>query len=166
MASKQIVSTGLRQIGLGTLNVRAYLSRVENMDFREADFNPAAIKTYGPHGAFGAVLYIEKEGFMPLFERVKLPQRHDITIMSSKGMSVTAARQLAEGICSRYGIPLLILHDFEPLASLSKTPSRTTPAGSATHVRPTSSISGSRSMISKASRVNRLDAGSIRPHTL
>jgi hypothetical protein len=33
--------------------------------------------------------------------------------MSSKGMSVIAARQLAEGICSRYGIPLLVLHDFD-----------------------------------------------------
>jgi len=109
-----------RQIGLGTINVRAYLSRVENMDFKEADFNPAAIKTYGPHGAFGAVLYIEKEGFMPLFERVKLAQRYDIAIMSSKGMSVTAARQLAEGICSRYGIPLLILHDFDAAGIIIK----------------------------------------------
>ena len=38
----------------------------------EADFDPAWITTYGPGGSYGAVLYVEKEGFMPLFKRVKL----------------------------------------------------------------------------------------------
>jgi hypothetical protein len=83
------------------------------MTTQEAGFNPALIKTYGPDGSFGALLYVEKEGFMPLFERVRLAERFDIGIMSSKGMSVTAARQLAEGICSAHGIPLLVLHDFD-----------------------------------------------------
>jgi hypothetical protein len=102
-----------RVIGLGTLNVRHYLGRVTPMTMQEAGFNPALIKTYGPDGSFGALLYVEKEGFMPLFERVRLAERFDIGIMSSKGMSVTAARQLAEGICSAHGIPLLVLHDFD-----------------------------------------------------
>ena len=61
-----------RVIGLGTLNVRDYLSRVAPLKLEEADFDPASIKTYGPDGSFGAVLYVEKEGFMPLFKRVKL----------------------------------------------------------------------------------------------
>ena len=52
-----------RVIGLGTLNVRAYLSRVEDLELDEADFSRATIKTYGPDGSFGAVLYVEKEGF-------------------------------------------------------------------------------------------------------
>jgi hypothetical protein len=102
-----------RMIGLGTLSVRAYLNRVQHLKLEEADFAAASVKTYGPHGSFGALLYVEKEGFMPLFDRVKLAKRYDIGIMSSKGMSVTAARQLAEGICSAYGIPLLVLHDFD-----------------------------------------------------
>jgi hypothetical protein len=102
-----------RVIGLGTLAVRSYLGRVTRMTTQEAGFNPALIKTYGPDGSFGALLYVEKEGFMPLFERVRLAERFDIGIMSSKGMSVTAARQLAEGICSAHGIPLLVLHDFD-----------------------------------------------------
>jgi hypothetical protein len=33
--------------------------------------------------------------------------------MSTKGMSVTAARTLAERICSHYHIPLAIAHDFD-----------------------------------------------------
>jgi hypothetical protein len=50
---------------------------------------------------------------MPLFERVKLAKRYDIAIMSSKGMSVTAARLLAEHVCADASIPLLVLHDFD-----------------------------------------------------
>jgi DNA topoisomerase 6 subunit A-like protein len=102
-----------REIGLGTLAVRNYLARVAPMKFKEADFARAEILTYGPIGCFSALLYIEKEGFFPLFEKVKLAQRYDIGIMSSKGMSVTAARQLADGICGAMGVPLLVLHDFD-----------------------------------------------------
>jgi hypothetical protein len=102
-----------RVVGLGTLNVRAYLNRVGELELEGADFDAASVKTHGPHGCFGALLYIEKEGFFPLFKKVKLAERYDIALMSSKGMSVVAARQLAEGICAEYDIPLLILHDFD-----------------------------------------------------
>jgi hypothetical protein len=64
------------------------------------------------------VLYVEKEGFLPLFKRVKLAQRYDIAIMSSKGMSVTAARILADSICT--DIPLLVLHDFDSAGIIIK----------------------------------------------
>jgi hypothetical protein len=102
-----------RVLGLGTLNVRHYLSRVADLELEEADFDPASVRTYGPDGSYGALLYIEKEGFMPLFRRVKLGKRYDLSIMSSKGMSVVAARQLADGLCAEAGIPLLVLHDFD-----------------------------------------------------
>jgi hypothetical protein len=102
-----------RIIGLGTLNVRAYLSRVKELEVAEADFDPAGLRTYGPSGSYGAVLYVEKEGFLPLFKRVKLAKRYDLAIMSSKGMAVTAARDLVDSICSEYDIPLLVLHDFD-----------------------------------------------------
>ena len=61
-------------IGLGTLNVRAYLSHVGPLNLKDADFASASVQTHGPRGCFGAVLYVEKEGFMPLFERVNLSQ--------------------------------------------------------------------------------------------
>jgi hypothetical protein len=101
-----------RIVGLGTLNVRGYLSRVEPLELVEADFDPAGIRTYGPDGSYGAVLYVEKEGFMPLFNRVKLGKRFDLAIMSSKGMSVTAARELVDSVCTG-DVPLLVLHDFD-----------------------------------------------------
>ena len=55
------------------------------------------------------MLYVENEGFMPLFERVKLAERYDIAIMSSKGMSVTAARDLVNHL----NVPVVVLHDFD-----------------------------------------------------
>jgi hypothetical protein len=33
--------------------------------------------------------------------------------MSTKGMSVTAARELVDNLCGDHGIPLLVLHDFD-----------------------------------------------------
>lgn len=100
-------------IGLGTWSVSDYLDQVHKLKMQAAALAPARIITCGPHGAFGALLYLEKEGFLPLFERVQLASRYDIGILSNKGMSVTAARKLADEICHAYGIPLLVLHDFD-----------------------------------------------------
>jgi hypothetical protein len=108
-----------RVIGLGTLNVRHYLSGMHQPKFEEAGFAPASVETNGPQGNYGAVLYVEKEGFMPLFERVRLAKRYDIAIMSSKGMSVTAARELVNRIC-RASVPLLVLHDFDAAGIIIK----------------------------------------------
>jgi len=101
------------QIGLGTLNVRDYLAGLREAEVIDGTFTSSHISTHGPHGNFGAVLFIEKEGFTPLFEAVHLRERFDIAIMSTKGMSNTAARQLVERLCGESGIPLFILHDFD-----------------------------------------------------
>jgi hypothetical protein len=98
---------------LGTLEVRGYLDDITEPLFQDAGFKSARIKTHGPDGSFGAVLFIEKEGFAPLFERVHLAERYDLAIMSTKGVSVTAARSLVDQMCGEYDIPLLVLHDFD-----------------------------------------------------
>jgi hypothetical protein len=59
------------------------------------------------------VLFVEKEGFLPLFRRVRLAERYDIAIMSTKGMSVVAARHLIDRVCGERGIRLLTLHDLD-----------------------------------------------------
>ena len=76
-------------------------------------FSQATVETIGPTGAFGAVLFIEKEGFAPLFKAAQIAEKFDIAIMSTKGMSVVAARALADEMCSDYDIPLLLLRDFD-----------------------------------------------------
>ena len=42
-----------------------------------------------------------------------MSERYDLAIMSTKGMSVTAARELLDGVCKEQSIPLLVLHDFD-----------------------------------------------------
>jgi hypothetical protein len=100
-------------IGLGTISVRNYLAKIGSLEFQELKLSPAAIATCGPDGCFGAALFIEKEGFLPLFERVQLAEHFDLAVMSTKGMSVTACRKLADEMCGAHGIPLLVLHDFD-----------------------------------------------------
>jgi hypothetical protein len=47
-----------------------------------------------------------------------LAKRYDIAVMSSKGMSVTAARILVDTLCTN--IPLLVLHDFDSAGIIIK----------------------------------------------
>ena len=100
-------------VALGTLEVREYLNNIREPLFEDASFKSAKIDTLGPDGNFGGVLFVEKEGFTPLFERVKLAERYDLAIMSTKGVSVTAARLLVDQMCGDHDIPLLVLHDFD-----------------------------------------------------
>src|SRR5262249_54679522 len=47
------------------------------------------------------------------FKAVNLADRYDLMIISTKGVSVTAARQLIDEMCGEDGVPLLVLHDFD-----------------------------------------------------
>jgi hypothetical protein len=59
------------------------------------------------------VLFIEKEGFMPLMGVAQIGGKFDLLITSSKGFSVTAARRLIDILCGKLELPLFILHDFD-----------------------------------------------------
>jgi hypothetical protein len=100
-------------IGLGTIAVRDYLKAMAEPRFSDCELSMPGLITAGPSGCFGAVLFIEKEGFLPLFEHVNLAEHYDLAIMSSKGVSNTAARRLVEEICASDDVPLLTLHDFD-----------------------------------------------------
>ena len=104
-----------KTVPLGTLQVRDYLGDVggHSVDEPEFDIVESHYPTLGPKSRYSAILFIEKEGFMPLFSHVKLAERYDIAIMSTKGMSVTASRELVDDLCGEHDIPLLVLHDFD-----------------------------------------------------
>ena len=59
------------------------------------------------------MLFCEKEGFTPLFKAVNLANRYDLMIVSTKGVSVTAARRLIDDIGGDNNLPLFVLHDFD-----------------------------------------------------
>jgi DNA topoisomerase VI subunit A len=46
----------------------------------------------------------EKEGFTEILSAARIAERFDIAIMSTKGMSSTAARRLVDNMCFEYGI--------------------------------------------------------------
>jgi hypothetical protein len=101
-----------RRIGCGTLEVGNYLHAVKAPKIRNAGFEDAGVEVIGPQGGYVAVLFCEKEGFSPLWKAVNLANRYDLMIVSTKGVSVTAARLLIERVCCG-GRPLFVLHDFD-----------------------------------------------------
>jgi DNA topoisomerase VI subunit B len=100
-----------RMIGLGTVSVRDYLERAGEPKLTEQ--YTCKVETQGPSGRYVGVLFVEKEGFDALFDQVRIAERYDLAPMSTKGISVTAARELADEICHRYNVPLFLLTDFD-----------------------------------------------------
>jgi hypothetical protein len=98
-------------IGLGTVAVRNYLGKMHEPEM-QAGFT-AKVETLGPHGRFVGVFFIEKEGFDRLFTTARIAERFDLAFMLCKGISVTAARELADQTCAEYDIPLHLLTDFD-----------------------------------------------------
>jgi DNA topoisomerase VI subunit B len=103
-----------RKIELGTVQVLSYLDESNHhaVDEITAEIDAAVFPTVGPTNRYGAVLFIEKEGFDDLFRIARLAERYDLGIMSTKGMSNTAARTLIDALCET-DLPLFVLHDFD-----------------------------------------------------
>ncbi len=100
---------------LGTLDVRRYLGEwhAEVSDELEIDLGAdARLPTTGPAHRYRFALFIEKEGFDALLKASTIAKRYDLAIMSTKGMSNTAARQLVEGL-SDQGVTILVVRDFD-----------------------------------------------------
>jgi hypothetical protein len=104
-----------REVPLGTIEVREYLEDVDAHEVEDPTFDVREKRypTVGPSNRYGDILFIEKEGFLPLFRAVQLAERYDIAIMSTKGMSVTASRELIDDLCGEHPVRLLVLHDFD-----------------------------------------------------
>ena len=68
--------------------------------------------TTGPKNRYSAILFVEKEGFNALLAQARIAERLDIAIMSTKGMSTTAARLLLDCLAPRID-KVLVAHDFD-----------------------------------------------------
>jgi hypothetical protein len=103
-----------RRIDLGTLEVRHYIRGWTSTcpDSRPRITIPTDCPTDGPTNRYRFALFIEKEGFYQLLERNRIADRYDVAIMSTKGMSVTAARELVDRLCEQ-GVTVLVLRDFD-----------------------------------------------------
>ena len=101
------------EFGLGTLEVRRYLSMwASRLALGQPSFTVPQNRHDGTDLCYRYALFVEKEGFDPLLERAQIAARYDVVLMSTKGMTVTAARQLIEAL-SRAGVTILVVHDFD-----------------------------------------------------
>lgn len=100
-------------MGCSTIEVRDYLDAVKDPEIIDASFASASVDVVGPEGGYAGVMFCEKDGFGPLFKSVDLANRHDLMLISSKGVSVTAMRKLIDEVCGLNGLPLFVLHDFD-----------------------------------------------------
>jgi hypothetical protein len=103
-----------RRIGCGTIEVGNYLHAMsEKPTIVAPEFSDASVEVIGPSGGISGVMFCEKEGFNPLLKAVNLANRYDLMIISTKGVSVTAARLLVDQVCGDNDLPLFVLHDFD-----------------------------------------------------
>jgi hypothetical protein len=102
-----------RRIGCGTIEIGNYLHAMKEPEVIAAEFSDANVDIIGPSGNIAGTLFCEKEGFNPLFKEVNLANRYDLMIISTKGVSVTAARLLIDQVCGDNDLPLFTLHDFD-----------------------------------------------------
>ncbi len=98
-------------VPLGTLAVRRYLQGAAHDEPSEPGIEElrSTFPTKGPVNRYGAVLFIEKEGFDQILAAAHIAERFDLAVMSTKGMSVIASRLLID----RLGVPVFVLHDFD-----------------------------------------------------
>ena len=75
------------EIGLGTLPVREYIEGFREPVIEPVSVADAHVSTFGPAGRYHAVLFVEKEGFEPIFQAAGVYERYDLAPMSTKGMS-------------------------------------------------------------------------------
>lgn len=99
-------------IPLGTLAVREYLQRRPRASDALIATEAGLHATAGPGDRYGTVLFVEKEGFNPLLRAARISDRFDCAVMSTKGMSVVAARALVDRLSSA-GIKILVAHDLD-----------------------------------------------------
>ena len=103
---------------MSTMNVRQFLSAKQpasRLGHLESPF-----PTFGPANRYGAVLICEKEGFDELLEAEHIPALYDLALMSTKGISAFAARDLTEAL----GIQAFTLHDFDKNGFVQAAPFR------------------------------------------
>ena len=105
------------RVPCGTLQIDSHMAMIRMMPDGHADAMPSVPiewPSMAPGQRYRAVLYIEKEGFEPLLQSVRLAERFEIAVLSCKGMSVVAARKFVDHVCRvNGGVPLYTVHDFD-----------------------------------------------------
>lgn len=100
-------------IGLGGVEVMKYIGgwKTEFDEYPKPE-TKSRCPTSGPVNRFGSVLFIEKEGFTEILRGAAIGRKYDMALMSTKGLPVKAACDLAGGFTQK-GVQIYVLHDFD-----------------------------------------------------
>jgi hypothetical protein len=102
-----------RVVPLGTVEVRQYLGERPMPETPASIATGAMFCTTGPQHRYRNILFIEKEGFAALIARAQIAERFDVGVMSTKGLSNTAARMLIDKLMQSGVERVFVLHDFD-----------------------------------------------------
>jgi len=94
---------------MSTMGVRGYLQAAAKTPNARLAEIPSRFPTKGAVNRIAAVLICEKEGFDELLQQERIPEEYDLALMSTKGISAVAARDLAGDL----DIPCFTLHDMD-----------------------------------------------------
>jgi DNA topoisomerase VI subunit A len=101
-----------KTIGCGGIDVMEYMKGWRSgIEIESIDVLDQVVGTKGPANRYGAVLFIEKEGFDQILEEAKIAERYDMAIISTKGNPVKAACDLLNKLQDT--VHIFILHDFD-----------------------------------------------------
>ena len=112
---------GGRAFGLGTLAVDRF---IEAMDADLPRFDPVVgsfeiehdagrlVDAANPAFRFGAVIFVEKEGYTELIRKARIAERFDVAFASTKGLPNTSIRRLLDTLAD-YGVKVFVLHDLD-----------------------------------------------------
>jgi hypothetical protein len=103
--------TGI-SVPLGTLEVQQYIGERSIIGPAVTFGIDVMFPTHGPENRYRNILFVEKEGFDQLLKAARIAEKFDIAPMSTKGMSVVAARRLIDWLAA-HGVRVFILHDFD-----------------------------------------------------
>jgi hypothetical protein len=72
-----------------------------------------------PAWTFNKLLFIEKEGWLEALKAVRWPERHDCTLMSSKGFTTRAARDLVDKLAEHdEPVTVFCVHDADAYGTM------------------------------------------------
>jgi hypothetical protein len=101
------------RVDLGTIAVRQYLGVRPEIGPAIEFYIDVMFPTRGPEHRYRDILFVEKEGFDPLLKQARIADKFDVAATSTKGMSVTALRELLDRWAARGVKRVFVLHDFD-----------------------------------------------------
>ena len=114
------IEPGGTKFGLGTLAVDSFIAGINDalpgyapqIGFKIETDVGHLVASGDPALRFGAVVFVEKEGYTELLAKARIAERFDIAFASTKGLPNTSIRRLLDRL-AEHGVKVFVLHDLD-----------------------------------------------------